>query len=163
RRASRAHAASNTARGALRRRGRDAPHFERARPRPGARRTERGARQRRARLGRARCARRFRRGRRVVSARPPQAHAFALASSARAQPRLAWLLLLPMLAVVLGLALFPLLRAFHDSLHLYDLRRPWLGRPFVGALNYETVVASARFWGALGRTLGFVVASVSLE
>ncbi len=82
---------------------------------------------------------------------------------ARAEARLAWLLLLPMLAVVLGLALFPLLRAFHDSLHLYDLRRPWLGRPFVGALNYETVVASARFWGALGRTLGFVVASVSLE
>ncbi|MFO7179047.1 MAG: extracellular solute-binding protein [Pseudomonadota bacterium] len=82
---------------------------------------------------------------------------------ARAEARLGWLLLAPMLVVVFGLALFPLLRAAHDSLHLYDLRRPWLGRPFVGGLNYEAVLASDRFWGALGRTLGFVVVSVALE
>ena len=40
---------------------------------------------------------------------------------------------------VIGLATVaagPLLLTIWESLHLHDLRMPWLGRPFVGGANY---------------------------
>ncbi|HEV7365232.1 MAG TPA: sugar ABC transporter permease [Gemmatimonadales bacterium] len=67
-----------------------------------------------------------------------------------------------MLTIVL-VALFPLVWTFWESLHLHDLRMPWLGRPFVGLTNYVEAFGDPRFRGALGHTAFFAVASVTLE
>ncbi len=34
-----------------------------------------------------------------------------------------------------------------ESLHLHDLRMPWLGQPFVGLDNYVEALRDPRFWG----------------
>jgi ABC-type sugar transport system permease subunit/ABC-type glycerol-3-phosphate transport system substrate-binding protein len=77
--------------------------------------------------------------------------------------RLAWPLVLPALAVIGLVALFPLGWTVWESLHFHDLRMPWRGRPFVGLDNYAALLSSGRFWSAFGRTLIFTAASVSLE
>jgi ABC-type sugar transport system permease subunit len=47
------------------------------------------------------------------------------------EARIAWTLVLPALLTILLVALFPLLWTGWESLHLHDLRMPWLGRPFI--------------------------------
>lgn len=79
------------------------------------------------------------------------------------QSRLAWLFVAPALGVILLVALFPLGWTVWESLHLNDLRMPWLGKPFIGLANYSELLSDGRFWGAMGRTLFFTIASVSLE
>jgi hypothetical protein len=69
----------------------------------------------------------------------------------------------PALAVIVLVALGPILWTFWESLHLHDLRMPWLGRPFIGVANYAEVLRDVRFWSALGHTTVFVVTSVSVE
>jgi ABC-type sugar transport system permease subunit len=69
----------------------------------------------------------------------------------------------PAVATILLVALFPLGWTIWESFHLHDLRMPWLGQPFVGLENYGEVLRDRRFWGAMGHTLWFAVASVSLE
>ncbi|HYG61706.1 MAG TPA: sugar ABC transporter permease [Thermoanaerobaculia bacterium] len=81
----------------------------------------------------------------------------------RSDTRLAWGLLAPALVVIAGVALFPLAWTFWESLHLHDLRMPWLGRPFVGLANYAEILGDGRFWSSLGHTLFFAAASVTLE
>ncbi len=81
----------------------------------------------------------------------------------RQEARIAWGLVLPALLTILLVALFPLLWTFWESLHLHDLRMPWLGKPFVGADNYVEALRDPRFWSALGHTAFFAVASVGLE
>jgi ABC-type sugar transport system permease subunit len=81
----------------------------------------------------------------------------------RQEARLAWGLVLPAFLTILLVALFPLGWTVWESLHLHDLRMPWLGRPFVGIANYIEAVGDPRFHGALGHTLFFAVTSVSLE
>jgi len=68
------------------------------------------------------------------------------------EARLAWGLVLPALLTILLVALFPLVWTFWESLHLHDLRMPWLGRPFIGLTNYVDAVRDPRFIGALGHT-----------
>lgn len=77
--------------------------------------------------------------------------------------RLAWWFVAPALAVILLIALFPLGWTVWESLHLHDLRMPWLGKPFIGLANYREILSDARFWAAMWRTSFFTVASVSLE
>ncbi len=84
-------------------------------------------------------------------------------TAGRAERRLAWLLLSPMLALVGLVAVVPLGWTVWESLHLHDLRMPWLGRPFVGLGNYAELFVAPRFRGALAHTLFFTVASVALE
>lgn len=79
------------------------------------------------------------------------------------EARVAWALVLPGLLTTLLVALFPLFWTLWESVHLHDLRMPWLGRPFVGIDNYLEAVRDPRFWGALGHTLFFAVTSVGLE
>jgi ABC-type sugar transport system permease subunit len=81
----------------------------------------------------------------------------------RGERRLAWALALPALGAVALVAVFPLLWTVWESLHLHDLRMPWLGRPFVGLANYAEVLRDARFWSALAHTGVFVAATVTLE
>ena len=79
------------------------------------------------------------------------------------EARIAWGLILPALLTILLVALFPLLWTLWESLHLHDLRMPWLGKPFVGLDNYVEAFSDPRFWGALGHTVFFAVTSVGLE
>lgn len=79
------------------------------------------------------------------------------------EARVAWGLILPALLTILLVALFPLLWTLWESLHLHDLRMPWLGKPFVGLDNYVEAFSDPRFWGALGHTVFFAVTSVGLE
>lgn len=84
--------------------------------------------------------------------------------SARARERrLAWALAAPALAVIALVALLPIFWTFWESLHLHDLRMPWLGRPLVGLANYAEVLRDPRFWTALRHTVLFVIVSVTLE
>jgi multiple sugar transport system permease protein len=87
------------------------------------------------------------------------------ASSARSaeEARLAWALTLPALSVIAAVALFPILWTAWESLHVHDLRMPWLGRPFVGLQNYLELLGDPRFWSALGRTAAFVAGTLAIE
>jgi ABC-type sugar transport system permease subunit len=81
----------------------------------------------------------------------------------RSETRLALRLLLPAslaIALVVG---FPLLWMVWESLHLHDLRMPWLGRPFIGLDNYGEAIADPRFTASILRTMVFVAITVSLE
>lgn len=81
----------------------------------------------------------------------------------RQEARIAWRLVLPAVLTILLVALFPLLWTVWESLHLHDLRMPWLGKPFIGLDNYIEALQDPRFWSALGHTLFFAATSVSLE
>jgi ABC-type sugar transport system permease subunit len=82
---------------------------------------------------------------------------------ARRETRTALALVAPALSVVLLGAILPLGWTFWESLHVHDLRMPWLGRPFAGAANYVEALSVRRFWDALGHTVFFAAASVACE
>ncbi|HZB27659.1 MAG TPA: hypothetical protein VE282_03780, partial [Gemmatimonadales bacterium] len=50
----------------------------------------------------------------------------------RQEARIAWWLVAPALFTILLVALFPLVWTVWESLHLHDLRMPWLGQPYIG-------------------------------
>lgn len=77
--------------------------------------------------------------------------------------RLAWGFVLPAVALIALVALFPLIWAVWESLHRHVLRMPWLGKPFVGLANYRDALSDARFWQAMGHTAFFTAISVALE
>jgi ABC-type sugar transport system permease subunit len=77
--------------------------------------------------------------------------------------KLAWAFTSPAVSVIALIAIFPLAWTLWNSFHLQDLRMPWLGRPFIGLGNYLELGRDPRFWSALGHTLFFSAASVSLE
>jgi ABC-type sugar transport system permease subunit len=79
------------------------------------------------------------------------------------EARLAWMLIAPALIVMALVAVGPIVWAAWESLHLHDLRMPWLGRPFVGLANYAEALADARFRGAMAHTLFFAATSVAIE
>ena len=81
----------------------------------------------------------------------------------RSEARLGWALALPALGVIGLVAMFPILWTVWESLHLHDLRMPWLGRPFVGADNYVEALSDPRFRNALAQTGVFVMTTVALE
>ena len=77
--------------------------------------------------------------------------------------RLAWVFVTPAIATIALIAIFPLGWTFWESLHRHDLRMPWLGKPFIGLGHYMNIASDPRFWGAMGHTFFFTIASVSLE
>ena len=79
------------------------------------------------------------------------------------ESRLVWLLTVPALTVIAGVATFPILWTFWESLHRHDLRMPWIGMPFVGLDNYLEVFADRRAWSALLHTVFFVATTVAIE
>ena len=81
----------------------------------------------------------------------------------RGETRLGWALTLPALAAISTVAVFPIVWTAWESLHVHDLRMPWLGRPFVGVANYAEALSSARFWGAIAHTAVFTTITVMLE
>jgi ABC-type sugar transport system permease subunit len=79
------------------------------------------------------------------------------------EARLARRLLVPGLAAIAVVVGFPLCWMAWESLHLHDLRMPWLGRPFVGFANYADAIADPRFRTSITHTIFFVLVSVTLE
>lgn len=82
---------------------------------------------------------------------------------ARRESRLAVKLLAPALVVIGLVGVLPLLWTAWESLHLHDLRMPWLGTPFVGLDNYAEAAGAPRFREALAHTVFFTGVSVALE
>ncbi len=87
----------------------------------------------------------------------------AIGSAEQREARLGWSLAAPALGTILLVALFPLGWTLWESVHLHDLRMPWLGRPFIGLDNYLEAVRDPRFREALVHTLIFTAATVTLE
>ena len=81
----------------------------------------------------------------------------------KSEARLGWTLVAPALGVIALIAIFPLGWTLWESLHMHELRMPWLGKPFIGLDNYAEIASDPRFWAALGHTAFFTVASISLE
>lgn len=74
-----------------------------------------------------------------------------------------WAFAAPAIAVIGLVAIAPMAWTFWESLHVHDLRMPWLGTPFIGVGNYVEAYGDVRFRQALLNTTGFVVVSVALE
>ena len=74
-----------------------------------------------------------------------------------------WLMILPALAFVAVLVLYPAIDSFVLSLHRIYLGLPTLGQSFVGFENYITLFGDPVARQALGVTLGFVFLSTILE
>ncbi len=72
-------------------------------------------------------------------------------------------LMAPALIVIALFALLPIASALVESFYRHDLRLPEIGRPFVGLANYRELFADGRFYGSLGRTIGFTVITVGCE
>lgn len=70
------------------------------------------------------------------------------------------LLLLPAALVFGAVLLYPMLNTLWLSLHAQKLTEPWLGTPFVGLKNFQTMLGDARFWNALRNTLFFGLMTV---
>jgi ABC-type sugar transport system permease subunit len=70
---------------------------------------------------------------------------------------------LPAIAVIAAISVVPIAWSLWQSLHLYDLRMPWLGQPFIGAGNYAEAWHDRRVGEALLHTFVFVGISVTLE
>src|SRR5262245_65581857 len=85
------------------------------------------------------------------------------AASRSPEERLGWLLAFPALAAIALVSVFPITWTFWESLHLHDLRMPWLGRPFIGWDNYLELATDRRLWSAVGHTAFFAGTSVALE
>lgn len=96
-----------------------------------------------------------------MSADPVVAAARSRDSSAHS--RVVWLLVLPAVSVLALVAVTPILWTAWESLHLHDLRMPWLGRPFIGIGNYAEAVHDARFRESVVHTALFAAAAVALE
>lgn len=80
-----------------------------------------------------------------------------------AERRAAALFVLPALSAIGLIAIAPMLWTAWESLHMHDLRLPWLGRPFVGFANYLEALGDTRFIEAVGHTALFTLASVTFE
>lgn len=85
-----------------------------------------------------------------------------LSAAAKRQERLAYLLLLPTILVVIGVALYPLANTIYAT--FFDARlgssRAW---EFVGLKNYRVLLTDPRWWEAVWNTARFTVASVFFE
>jgi multiple sugar transport system permease protein len=73
--------------------------------------------------------------------------------------RAAYLFVAPLAAVLMAVAVFPILYSFYISLFQLKLTRPG-HTPFVGFDNYVTVLSDPLFWHAVERTVVFSVLSV---
>ena len=94
-----------------------------------------------------------------MSGLPPWAR---VRRSFRGEGWTALLLLLPSLAVVFGIILYPLLRTLWTS--LFDVNSPFPGHyPFVGLENYRRTLSNPDFWAAVRRTAYFTFVSTLLE
>lgn len=72
-----------------------------------------------------------------------------------------YILLFPSLLIIFGVNLFPILYSFYISLFRYHLLFP--DKIFIRLQNYISLFKNPDFLASLGRTLYFVIVSISLE
>jgi multiple sugar transport system permease protein len=72
-----------------------------------------------------------------------------------------WLLALPAILIVLGLAVYPLVYSLWLAFHQWDLQTP--GHPFVGLDNFRDALRDDRVWMALKNTGVIVVVGIFFE
>lgn len=87
----------------------------------------------------------------------------SLSRRAREDRILGIALLLPALAIIGAVTVYPLVRSFWISLHAWNLTRPQEGHPFLGLANYNYILQDPTFWSSLRITITFVVAAVVVE
>jgi len=80
-----------------------------------------------------------------------------------AESRAAWRFMAPALGAIALVAIGPIAWTAWESMHLHDLRMPWLGQPFIGLGNYQEALASPRVAAAAAHTAVFVALTVTLE
>lgn len=101
---------------------------------------------------------------RMAPPKPPRVTRFSAppTKAGRAQERLGWLLILPTILVVLGIAIYPLAESVRLSLTNYRSSRPdrW---EYIGFENYLDLLSNSTFITSLWNTLIFTAASVGLE
>jgi ABC-type sugar transport system permease subunit len=83
--------------------------------------------------------------------------------ASKSERRLAYGLLTPALIIILGTVIVPLVMTLVDSLRYYNLLDMSQGTPFVWLGNYGRLLREPEFWGALGRTLYFIILSLVIE
>ncbi|MBI1879306.1 MAG: sugar ABC transporter permease, partial [Chloroflexi bacterium] len=74
---------------------------------------------------------------------------------------LRYIFVLPCVAMILAIGLFPLLYSLGISFLDWDLQRP--GRQFIFLKNYMSALSDERLWGALGHTLTILLIAIILE
>ncbi|MCY0909693.1 MAG: sugar ABC transporter permease, partial [Sulfobacillus thermotolerans] len=79
-----------------------------------------------------------------------------------ARSRVGYLLVLPAVAALAAIAIYPLVYNLVLSTRFDVLTEPGTGH-FTGLANYKQMVTDPNFWGDLGRTGIFMVVSVTLE
>ncbi|MET4577276.1 carbohydrate ABC transporter permease [Ottowia thiooxydans] len=94
-----------------------------------------------------------------MNAKKPQRRPWLTLPSSRYDQHSAMLFLAPMMAVLMIVAVFPVIYSFWVSLHDLKLTRP--NRvPFVWFANYVKIFQDPLFWESVGRTFSFTVMSV---
>ncbi len=88
------------------------------------------------------------------------AHRFTRTQTLSYDERRAYLFLIPLAAVLMGVAVFPVLYSFYISLYSLKLTRPQRV-PFVWFDNYVAVLSDPQFWSAVERTVIFSVIAVA--
>ncbi|MCB1713502.1 MAG: sugar ABC transporter permease [Candidatus Competibacteraceae bacterium] len=94
-------------------------------------------------------------------AKPESAWRTLLARRFTYETRSAALFILPVMAVLALVAVFPIVYSFYISLFKLKLTRPQRV-PFVGFDNYLAILGDELFWSSVWRTVYFTLVSVSL-
>lgn len=81
---------------------------------------------------------------------------------AKAERRLAFLLIAPAVILMLAVTAYPIVYSVWLSLQRYNLATP-NDTEFVGLQNYITVLSDGYWWTALAVTLGITIVSVAIE
>src|ERR1700742_3590285 len=71
--------------------------------------------------------------------------------------------LIPAIAALAIIGIYPLLLALYNSFHQYKLADLASGTPFVGIDNYVATLTEPSFWQALGRTALFLCLTLPIE
>jgi len=74
-----------------------------------------------------------------------------------------YLLLIPVMVLLISIVVYPLIYSLSLSFCSYDLKKPWLGKEFVGIKNYINAFKDLLFLGSLRITLFFLLGAISTE
>ena len=96
-----------------------------------------------------------------MDASQPTSQPVAGPSLAARNRRDGWLMVAPAVVLLLGLGIYPLVRARTLSFQRWELQSP--EQPWVGLANYGEAIRDARVWASLQHTLVIVVFAVTLE
>lgn len=93
----------------------------------------------------------------------PRAHSLPTSEKERRRRLTPWLFLLPGIAVLLAVGIYPVIYALWASLHHVDLSDLAAGTPFNGGQNYIAAFVNSLFTGAVARSLLFLAISLPAE